>query len=160
MILSAPRLWKDASIGCSLELLVYFHQGGCNFSLYPSVQNRVSGIFLPLLIVPLSDGSFLIVQQFMNGIASIHNNKIDIFPKYFFVCEDFVSKIKNTTSVGMSSQSFQINLKRSLRVKEKPLVVISAYIYGQLIPITSVCTDLKLFLFLFAIRFSCLILGI
>lgn len=76
--------WLNHWIGCSLELVVYFHQD-CNFSPYLSVQKRASGIFLLLLIVPLSDGSFLVALQFMNGIASIDSNKIRYFAKIVFI---------------------------------------------------------------------------
>lgn len=83
--LSTSLLWKDANIDCSLELVVYFHQETCNSSPYPSVQKRASGIFLLLLNVPLSDGSFLVALQFVNGIASVHSNKIRYFAKIVFV---------------------------------------------------------------------------
>lgn len=83
--LSTSLQWKDASIDCSLELVVYFHQGVFIFSQYPSVQKRASDIFLLLLILPLSDGSFLVALYFMNGIASVHSNKIRYFDKIVFV---------------------------------------------------------------------------
>jgi len=67
-------LWKDANVSHSLELIVYFHHEGYNFSLYPAFRKRASGIFLPPLIVPLSDGSFLVALGLMHGIASICNN--------------------------------------------------------------------------------------
>lgn len=38
-----------------------------------------SGLFLPLLVALLSDGSLLTALLFMNRIATIHNNKTAYF---------------------------------------------------------------------------------
>lgn len=127
--LPTSLLWKDVNIGCSVELIAYFHQEEYSSSPYPSVHKRASGI---LLIVPLSDGSFLVALHFLNGIASIHSNKIRYSAKIVFVVtiNKTISKLKNITSMWMSIQIFQITLKCSPRVKEKRPVALSVYIYG------------------------------
>lgn len=115
-----------------VELVVYFHQEDCSFTLYPSVHKRASDIFLLLLIVPLSHRSFLRALHFMNRIASIHSNKIRYSAKIVFVVtiNKTISKLRNINSLSMSIQIFQITLKCSPRVKEERPVAPSVYIYG------------------------------